>query len=218
MSEISQPSFLLFASKNAALSFHTEGNRPAKICWECEFISKFTIDIINYKRDGDDLSILLLNSPNLQHNIDNQRKIGSSSALRAIDEDYFYRNIGFDDKGLINKARMPYELLWAYFVDTYSILKSNTQIIEDEEDFFSQLLGEIISIPLEIIVISLGEKGQTFITKELIFYNDVGYAYRLISHLLEGNVNINSFYNSLYEVDNKGNLLPSRNKVLKKTY
>ena len=214
--EIAQPSFLLFASKSAALSFHTQGNRPAKICWECEFISKFTMDTINYKKDGNNLSILLLNSPNLKHSIDNQRKIGSSSVIRSIDEDYFYKNIGFDDNALIYRARMSYELLWAYFVDTYSILKSNVLIAGDESDLFLQILGEVVSIPLEVIVISLGEKGQTFITKELIFYNDIGYAYRLISHLLEKGVDLKNFYNSLYETDNKGNLLPSRNKILRK--
>lgn len=217
LSEISQPSFLLFASKSAAQSFHTQGKRPAKICWECELLSKFTMDTINYKKDGKTVSILLLNSPDLVHNINNQKKIGSSSVLRNIDSDYFYKNIGFDPDGLIIKSRLSYELLWAYFVDTFSILKANNEINDsDPEDLFSQLLGEIISAPLEIAVIILDEMGQTFITKELIFYNDISYAYRLIAHLLQKNVDIKGAYSGLLERDNKGNIKPSRNNVLRK--
>lgn len=214
---ISQPSFLLFASKNAAQSFHTQGNRPAKLCWECEFLSKFTMDIVNYKKEGKNISILLLNSPNIEHNINNQRKIGSSSVLRSIDEDYFNKNIGFDPEGLIKNAKMPYELLWAYFVDTYSILKSNVTVTEaDYDDIFLHLLGDINSAPVEIIIFYLEEKQQTFLTKDLIFYNDVSYAYRLIDYLLRKGIDLKSVYNSLYETNNKGKLLPSRNTILRK--
>lgn len=214
---ISQPSFLLFASKSAAQSFHSQGKRPARICWECELLSKFTMETINYKKDGKSLSILLLNSPNLQHNINNQKKIGSSSVLRGIDEDYFYKNIGFDPDGLISKSKMPYELLWSYFIDTFSILKSNaTEVEYNSEDIFSELLGDVISAPLEIVIIILDEKGQTFITKELIFYNDISYAYRLIASLYDKEIDIRKIFNSLYETDSKGNLTPSRNNILKK--
>ncbi|CAK7076107.1 hypothetical protein [Tissierella sp.] len=217
LTQISQPSFLLFASKNAAQSFHTQGKKPAKICWECELLSKFTMDTINYKKDGTSLSILLLNSQNLKDNIDNQSKIGSNSVLRGLDSDYFYKNIGFDPDGLIGKAKMSYELLWSYFVDTYAVLKSNEAITDFlEEDLFLRLLGDIVSSPMEIIVINLDGKGQTFLTKELIFYNDVSYVYRLLSHLISINVDVKSVYNSLYETDSKGNLMPSRNSVLKK--
>ncbi|MBU5425324.1 hypothetical protein KQI41_02765 [Tissierella pigra] len=217
LSEISQPSFLLFASKSAAQSFHTQGNKAAKICWECELLSKFTMDTINYKKDGSTLSILLLNSPNLEHNINNQKKIGSSSVLRSIDNDYFYKNIGFEKDSLINKSRMSYELLWAYFVDTYSVLKSNTVSIEtDGNDIFAELLGDIISNPIEIVVIALDEMGQTFITKELIFYNDVSYAYRLIDCFFHKSLDLKNIYNALFEKDNKNNPKPSRNNILRK--
>lgn len=217
LTEISQPSFLLFASKSAAQSFHTQGKKSAKICWECELLSKFTMDTINYKKDGTSLSILLLNSQNLKDNIDNQSKIGSNSVIRSLDSDYFYKNIGFDPDGLIGKAKMSYELLWSYFVDTYAVLKSNEAITDfSEEDLFLRLLGDIVSSSMEIIVINLDGKGQTFLTKELIFYNDVSYVYRLLSHLISINVDVKSVYNSLYETDGKGNLTPSRNNVLKK--
>ncbi|HHW31436.1 MAG TPA: hypothetical protein GXX20_07165 [Clostridiaceae bacterium] len=215
--EISQPSFFLFASKNATQSFHTQGNKPAKICWECELISKFTMETINYRKDGSSLSILLLNSPNLEHNINCQKKIGCSSVLRGIDEEYFYKNIGLNPEGLISKAKMSYELLWAYFVDSYNVLKSNSIDIEQNgSNLFYGFIEDIITAPIEIIVLVLDEKGQTFFTKEMIYYNDVCYAYRLITHFLEKGVDIKKFYNSLYETDSNGNLLPSRNKILRK--
>lgn len=217
LSDISQPSFLLFASTSATTSFHTQGKKPAKICWECELLSKFTMDTLNYRKDGTRLSILILNSPNLIHNINNQNKIGSNSALRSIDEDYFYKNIGFNPDGLIGKSKMSFELLWAYFADTYGILKSNiANDAIDEMDFFAEFIGKIISSPIEIIVICLDEMGQTFITKELILYNDVSYAYRLIANLMDKGVNIKDIFYALYETDSKGNLKPSRNNVFRK--
>ena len=112
---------------------------------------------------------------------------------------------------------MPYELLWAYFVDTYSILKSNVTATEaDYDDIFLHLLGDINSAPVEIIIFYLEEKQQTFLTKDLIFYNDVSYAYRLIDYLLRKGIDLKSVYNSLYETNNKGKLLPSRNTILRK--
>jgi len=215
--DISQPSFLLFASTSATTSFHTQGKKPAKICWECELLSKFTMETINYKKDDTKLSILLLNSPDIEHNINNQKKIGCSSALRSIDEDYFYKNIGFDDKGLISKARMSYELLWAYFVDTYDILRSNVSSQdENEDDPFKAFLSDIVSSPIEIVIICFDKMGQTFLTKEMIFYNDVSYAFRLIQRFMDEGVNIKDVFYSLYETDNKGNLKPSRNNTFRK--
>ncbi|SHI82055.1 hypothetical protein [Lutispora thermophila] len=217
LSDISQPSFLLFASTSATTSFHTQGKKPAKICWECEFISKFTMETVNYKKDDTKLSILLLNSPDIAHNINNQKKIGCSSVLRSIDEEYFYKNIGLDDKGLISKARMSYELLWAYFVDTYEILRSNiaNQEVNDEDPFYA-FLSDIISSPIEIVIICFDKMRETFLTKEIIFYNDVSYAFRLIQRLIEKGINIKDAFTSLRELDNKGNLKPSRNNTLKK--
>ena len=212
--DISQPSFLLFASKSAAQSFHSQGRRTAKICWECEMISKFTMHTINYKQEGDKLSILLLNSPNLKININNQKKIGCSSVLRSMDEKYFYKNIGFDEKGITRYASMPYELLWAYFVDTYTILNNNIKTEKHADDIFGKMLEEVLYSPMEVIVLLLVNKGQTFITKELIFYNEVTYVYRMITELTK-EIDSNKIFNYLLERDNKGNKLPSRNKIFK---
>lgn len=212
--DISQPSFLLFASKSAAQSFHSQGRRPAKICWECEMISKFTMHAINYKQEGDKLSILLLNSPNLKLDIDNQMKIGCSSVIRSMDDEYFYRNIGFDEKGLTRYASLPYELLWAYFIDTYAILNDNIEIEIQADDAFGSMLEEVLYSPIEIIVLSLVDKGQTFITNELIFYNDVSYVYRVINELNK-EVDNKKIFDDLLEKDSKGNKLPSRNKIFK---
>jgi hypothetical protein len=218
LNEISQPSFLLFASTNATTSFHTQGKKPAKICWECEMLSKFTMETINYKKEKNDstLSILILNSPNIAHNINSQNKIGCSSIFRLLDEEY-NKNIGFDDKGLISKARMSYELLWAYFVDANEILRNNIANQEvNNQDIFYSYLGDIISSPIEIIILCLDEMGDTFLTKEMILYNDVSYAFRLIHRFINKNVNIKDVFYFLYETDNKGNLLPSRNNIFKK--
>jgi len=214
LKDISQPAFLLFASKSAAQSFHSQGRKTARICWECEMISKFTMHTINYKKDGNKLSVLLLGSPNLKLNIDNQKKIGCSSALRVLDEEYYYKNIGFSESGIIRFAALPYELLWAYFVDTHSILYDNVKSEIPKDDFIGAILGEILYSPIEIIILSLEDKGQTFITKEVIYYNDISYAYRLINELMR-DVDNSKVFGYLLERDSKGNILPTRNNIYK---
>lgn len=211
---ISQPAFLLFASDNAATSFHTQGKKPAKLCWECEMISKFTMHTINYKKEGKNISILVLNSPNLKLNIDNQKEIGCSSVLRGFDSEYFYKNIGFDENGITRYASFPYELLWAYFVDTYSILKNGMNLEDSENDFFKELLDKALYSPVEIIILSLVRTQNTFTTKELIFYNDICYVYRLINKLSEEN-DLNKIFSYLLERDRNGNKLPTRNIIFK---
>ena len=111
-------------------------------------------------------------------------------------------------------ASMPYELLWAYFVDTYFIL-SNMKTNISADDAFRNMLEEVLYSPIEIIVLSLVDKGQTFITNKLIVYNDVSYIYRVINELIK-EVDINKVFSFLLERDSKGNKLPSRNKIFRK--
>lgn len=102
-----------------------------------------------------------------------------------------------------------------FFIETYQILKDNsseTQISED--DFLAEFLGNLVSVPMEIIIMNLEDKGQTFITKELIFYNDISYAYRLIHQLVGDSIDIKRVFYDLLEKDSKGNEKATRNNIL----
>ncbi len=200
-SDISQSAYLLFASKSASRSFHSEGVKPDVICWECNYLSKFTYEAIHYKVEGNKLMIISPNSSRLQQILKLQEKLGANSSLRAFDDQYFMKNIGINHNELLYYAKKPYELLWAFFYDAYGLLKAEIRTdVDNEENLFIQdLLDEILSSPVEINLITLLTKGQTFLTQSLIIYREVGYVFRLIFYLEEQNINLKKIFEDLYD-------------------
>ncbi|HHX94795.1 MAG TPA: hypothetical protein GX691_03085 [Clostridia bacterium] len=227
--DVSQPSFLLFASPTAALSFNSEGKKPDKLCWECEFLSKFAIESALYKTTDENLFILQLNTGHAEKLVESHRIIGSQSAVRQIDNDYFMSNIG-TEKGdrLLYYARLPYELLWAFFHDTYFLLRTEAEArTTSKEELFMFCIKPFIETPIQLILMMISQKGQTFIPKEIIAYTETAYAFRLLHSMREEFSNDQKFlfkvYQDLYlpsegKFDISNNLLRNRilQKVLKK--
>ncbi|PKM81752.1 MAG: hypothetical protein CVU89_08360 [Firmicutes bacterium HGW-Firmicutes-14] len=186
-SDVTQTAFLLFASKTAALSFNSQAKRPDKICWECDYLSKFALESAFYKQSGDNLFILQLVTENVQKMIDSQAVLSSNKAVRKLDEDNFRANIGAykQDNKLLFYAQLPYELLWAFFYDTYSLLReeanSREDYTEDEKDEFCT--RPFIETPVQLVLLRVATKGQTFITKEIIYYTETAYIFRLINEI-----------------------------------
>lgn len=217
--EISQTAFLLFASSTAAKSFNSDLGKPDKICWECEYLSKFAVEAASYRKSGENLFILQMSSPSLEKNIDLSSEIGCSSVMRELDTEQFYTNIRKDEKTLIQKTQDAYEFLWAFFYDTYTTIKQN-QKIDNKDDIENLLDLTMFQVPVKIILLNLVSKGQTFLTKDLFIYNDLTYIYRLLNLLYEEEVNVRSVFNSLYNKADKNMETYFRNrffaKVLKK--
>jgi hypothetical protein len=201
-SNVSQPSFLLFASSTAALSFNSEGKRPDKICWECEFLSKFAVEAAHYKSDGDDLFILQVATGHVGKLIDTQNVLGCQSPVRQLDTDYYQSNIGTRKNAdrLLYYARKPHELLWAFYHDTYHILRTEHEQHADASDALAmQYLQPFIEAPLRLIMLVITQKGQTFILKEVIAYTETAYVFRLIHALREEALPDNKFLFKVFQ-------------------
>ncbi len=220
MYQIAQPIYLLFASSSASQSFHSQGRKPDVVCWECNFLSKFAYECIHYKVHDDTMMIISPNSSNFKHLLNLQQKLGSYSSLRAFDDQYFLKNIGLNKQELLYHAKKPHELLWAFYYDAYKLLKDQlaAQEIDDLDEIMRDLLGEILYAPTEIILIALSDKGQTFITQDLIIYQDTAYVFRLLSHMEKQGIEMKSVFDDLYEPQqNKDeNKTLKRNQILKK--
>lgn len=233
-SSVSQPSYFLFASKTAAKSFNSQGKSPDVICWECEFLSKFALhtagykkitsdkNTANYKRAREKLIIIQAYSPSIQMLIDIQSEMGAISPLRKRnDEDIFYCNIGLESDSLVQHASKPFELLWAFFNDKFSLLrkeqikqKAEESLLEwlDENEFYN-FFQKIYSSPVIFFLIYTEKSNQTFITKDLTIYQDICYVFRLLRCMLEDNVNLKSFYYTLWDSENVKNPNFIREKV-----
>ncbi len=220
--EIAQPIYLLFASSSASRSFHSQGQKPDAVCWECNFLSKFAYESIYYKTDSDTMIIISPNSPNFKHLLKLQDKLGCRSALRVFDDQYFMKNIGINKGELLYYASKPYELLWAFYFDAFELLKSQYDIKnatgEDMDIFLKELLGDVLEEPTEIVLMALQDKGQTFITKDLVIYQDTAYIFRLFSKLIEEGVNLKQIFEDLYDQQQTKieNRALKRNEILKK--
>jgi len=221
---LSSSSFPLYASKSATLSFHSEGRNPTdKICWGCQLLGAFAVESAHYKKTGDNLFVLQLASNNLNDLINTQQKItGGQGSVRELDENYF-SNIGTNKQKnrILFYARLPYELLWAFFHDTYFLIKeaaaSKNLAFDDEYDEIKSL----VMSPMYIVLIHLLDKGQTFLTKNVIYYNDFAYVYRLLSEFKNAFPSDHDFlykiFNDLYikmKTDNASCLW--RNRILEK--
>ena len=187
-SDVSQPSFLLFASSTATLSFNSEGKKPDKICWECEFLSKFAIESAHYKSSGENLYILQLFTGNVQKLINNHKILGSQSSVRQLDMENFLSNIGVQklENRILYYARLPYEILWAFFHDTYDMLRTDIESRSKTSDELMMLcVKPFIETQLQLILLMISSKGQTFIPKEIIVYTETTYVFRLLHSFRE---------------------------------
>lgn len=198
--DVAQPSFLLFASSSATLSFNSEGKKPDKLCWECEFLSKFAIETALYKTSDENLFILQLNTGHAEKLVESHRIIGSQSAVRQIDNENYMSNIG-TEKGdrLLYYAHLPYELLWAFFHDTYFLLRTEAEArTSSKEELYMFCIKPFIEAPIQLILLMISSKGQTFIPKEIIAYTETAYAFRLLHSMREEFSNEHNFLYKVY--------------------
>ncbi len=203
--DVGLPSFLLFASSNASKSFNSQGKNPAKICWECEFISKFAIESAIYKKTGESIFIMQVTSPDVGKLMEMQREFGSLSSLRMLDDKYYYSNIGQEQDSLIRLCSRPYELLWAFLEEKYNFIQkesseNNEALRElDFDNFMADFLEKVSIAPVQVEMLHAIDSGDTFLTKNLIIFDDLTYFYRLIHHIKKSGVDTGSLFQSLYE-------------------
>lgn len=208
VTEVGLPSFLLFASSNAAKSFNSQAKKPAKICWECEFVSKFAIESASYKQTSDNIFIIQVTSPDADKLVEMQKEFGSLSSLRMMDDKYFYSNIGQEVNSLIKYCTSPYELLWTFMEEKYNLIlresnEDNENLNDLEFDSYIRDFLECFSkVPVQINMMHAVDSGDTFLTKSLIIYDELGYFYRLLHHLKKSGINTRSIFQSFYDEKN----------------
>lgn len=213
--QVSQNFYLLFASDTATKSFNSELKKPDQICWECIYLSMFAIEAASYHKNNDNLFILQAVSGSLEKTIDTSAKIGCSSVMRELDKDYYYSNLRKSEKSSIKYTSLPYEFLWAFYCDSYSCLKEEYDIKQENDDnidFFKELVNiSLQTAPIQIVLLSISDKGKTFITKDVVFYNDTAYVFKLLYVLYEQEIDLKAVFNNLYNKENEKNATNFRN-------
>ncbi len=211
-SEVSQPSYLLFASNTATKSFNSEGKMPDVICWECEFLSKFALHTAGYKKAGtNDILIIQAYSPSLPTLIDLQTEVGADSPLRRHGDEIYYCNIGLESDSLVRHAAKPFELLWAFLYDKFFIL-TKEQVKDETSDAVKSWLGDedfdeffrkIAFAPVMFFLLYAEIGSKTFITKDLTIYQDICYFFRLLKYMKENDIDPGVFFSSIWDSEDK---------------
>lgn len=185
---VSQTSFPLFSSESTTFSFNSALGSPDLICWECQLLGKFAVHASYYKVADSLTYIMQLKSGDLGVLVDAHRTFGIPSPLRlSLDDDriYFY-NFG-EKSRILQGARLSYEVLWGFYLAAYELVLKNQQQRRNEaralEDPDEDGLDEESlrrTAALNVVLMALGSKGDTFITKEVVTYTDTTYLFRLI--------------------------------------
>ena len=100
----------------------------------------------------------------------------------------FLSNIGVQklENRILYYARLPYEILWAFFHDTYDMLRTDIESRSKTSDELMMLcVKPFIETQLQLILLMISSKGQTFIPKEIIVYNETTYVFRLLHSFRE---------------------------------
>jgi hypothetical protein len=182
--DVSQTAFPLFSSKSATFSFNPDLGAPAIICWECDMLGKFAVHAAQYRVSSPYTHIMQLKSPDLRVLIDNCGLIGCASPMRSFDPHTVYFS-NFEKKhSILQNALLPYEVLWGFYIAAYELLLQNQRDRKNQEETEDEELGSEElekTASLGAVLMSVAEKGKTFITREVIDYNDTTYIFRLIN-------------------------------------
>lgn len=195
--DVNQTAFPLFSSKSAALTFNPGLGNPDLICWECDMLGKFAVHAAHYKVNDASKQIMQITSANLKSLIKAHEIIGLSGTIRIFDPNtLYYRNFG-KKKTILEWAMLPYEVMWGFYLASYEAIlnnqieRSNDSDISSCYDFEEDLLEYASAIG--IVMMSLEDKGKTFITKDLINFNDSSYIFRLIKYIKDSAAKTDEF-------------------------
>lgn len=247
---VTQRFFPLFSSDNATFSFNSMLGRSDVLCRECALLGTFAVHSALYKRTNLEfknnkkgksiLSVMQIYSNNLEALIDVHDIMGNSSNIRIFEKDKLaFRNFGTDDS-LVTFAKLPYEVLWSFFLLSFDELnrrRKNAYDIEKQIKGIDSLNDEELYwlASTGVIIISFEKSDKSFLTKEIFDFHDAVYLFRLIDYVGEEakdekilySKGINSFWKELFRdfelvKDQKKQFDPAngilRNKILKKIF
>lgn len=175
LSEIGGTVFPMISGSSGALSFNSNSGKPERICWKCDYISKFVPVIGFYTMANDNLYMYFPYSSSLE------KMYNVSKNLNAIkiDDPNLFKNFLNDLGGYFQK---PFEQLFSFLYSIYRVVltkKSNGE--ETDELDYEKLFDIVLSkAPVEFFVIHTETHGQTQMGKGIWEFQDSVYLFRLL--------------------------------------
>jgi len=213
LSEIGGTVFPFISGSSGALGFNTYAGSPEKVCWKCDYISKFVPVNGFYVCHDKGFQIFFPYSGDL-HKIND---VYGALHAAEYEDPHLMRNFDHPLGGYFQK---PFELTFAFLYTLYvKVLtrKVNDDLKKDEHELDFEKLFEITlsKAPLEFIVMHTEALGETQMGKMVWPFQDSVYFFRLLNRLEKEGVNIKEVMQKLvdYEQSKNENKSLIRNRI-----
>ena len=197
LSEIGGTVFPFIAGSSGGLGFTTMAGVPEKVCWKCDYVSKFVPVNGFYMINDGRFQIFLPYSTDLQKMND------VYGALHAVEyeDPYLMRNFKHPLGGYFQK---PFELTFAFLYSLYLTLtkKRDSDQQEEYELDYQKLFDLVLSkASLEFFVTSTEDLGQTQMGKMVWPFQDAVYFFRLMDTMERKGVKIKEVMQKFLDFD-----------------
>lgn len=213
LSEIGGTVFPFISGSSGALGFNTLAGSPEKVCWKCDYVSKFVPVNGFYVCHDKGYQIFFPYSSDLHKMND----VYGALHAAEYEDPYLMRNF---DQPLGGYFQKPFELTFAFLYTLYlKVLtrKINNDSEKDEHELNFEKLFEITlsKAPLEFIVMHTEALGETQMGKMVWPFQDSVYFFRLIDRLEKEGVNIKEVMQKFvdYEQPKNENKSLIRNRI-----
>lgn len=190
----------MITGPDGVLSFNSNAGKPEKVCWKCDFVSKF-VPVNGYY-------ICLIQNKSKSYHI----YFPYSSSLIKMSEVYNdFQSIKITDSNLLRNFdnllgdffQRPYEQLFTFLYSIYrKVLSTNTN--NDNSILnFEKLSGTMISrAPLEFYTVNTTSLGNNVQMGKMIWpFNDSVYIFRLFDKIENNNIKIKDVMLNLVDFD-----------------
>jgi len=200
LTEIGGTVYPMITGSSGVLSFNSNGGKPEKVCWKCDFRGKFvpvngfyvynnesyniyfpySSSLVKMSEVYDDFQALKIDDPNLLKNFEN--RLGG----------FFQRQ---------------FEQLFTFLYSLYLTVLSKKTTDEDSHELdFEKLFDVVISkAPLEFYTINTTSLGDTKMGKMIWPFNDSVYLFRLFDKIEKNKISIKEVMSDLIDYDQTKN-------------
>ena len=200
LTEIGGTVYPMITGSSGVLSFNSNGGKPEKVCWKCDFIGKFVPANGFYVYNNESYNIYFPYSSSL---VKMSEVYDDFQALK-IDDPNLLKN--FENR-LGGFFQRPFEQLFTFLYSLYLTVLSKKTTDEDNHELdFEKLFDVVISkAPLEFYTINTTSLGDTQMGKMIWPFNDSVYLFRLFDIIEKNKISIKEVMAGLIDYDQTKN-------------
>lgn len=200
LTEIGGTVYPMITGSSGVLSFNSNGGKPEKVCWKCDFLGKFVPANGFYVYNNESYNIYFPYSSSLEK----MSEVYEDFQALKIDDPNLLKN--FDNR-LGGFFQRPFEQLFTFLYSLYlTVLSKKTTDGDHHELDFEKLFDVVISkAPLEFYTINTTSLGDTQMGKMIWPFNDSVYLFRIFDKLEKNKIDIKEVMANLIDYDQTKN-------------